>query len=291
MAFMLSAGMLAGCTSGQAGSASGSGEPEDSASTGGSKISVISREDGSGTRSAFVELFGIKEDGEDKTAPDAEITNSTAVMIETVNSNPNAIGYISLGSLSDKSKAVSIDGVSPSVETINDQSYPITRSFLLVEKEGDDNPLAADFIDYVLSKDGQAIIEEEGYVPLETSKAYTSSGQSGSLTIGGSSSVTPVMEKLAESYQKLNDKSELSVLQTDSTTGITSTSEGVYDLGMSSRALSDEEKSSGLKDIPIANDGIVVIVNPENEVSDLSKDDVKQIYTAQIETWNELMEQ
>ncbi|MFR7638307.1 substrate-binding domain-containing protein [uncultured Allobaculum sp.] len=277
---------LAACSSNSTGS---------NASSGGSStqntpaaIAVLTREDGSGTRGAFTELFKLEENGEDLTRADAEVTNSTAVMLTTVAQNPSAIGYISLGSLNDSVKAVSIDGVVPSVDTVIDGTYTVSRPFLVVQKEGSDNPLAADFEKFLLSEDGQAVISEAGYVPVEADGVYTAAGMSGEMTVGGSSSVTPVMEKLAEAYQSLNPDAQIAVMQTDSTTGASSTAEGVYDLGMLSRELKPEEESQGLKSIVIARDGIAVIVNPSNTVDSLSADQVKEVYSGKIEDWSAL---
>lgn len=274
----ISALALGGCGS----SGQGSGQAD------GDAITVLSREDGSGTRSAFVELFGIEKDGQDQTRPDAEITNSTAVMMTTVDKNPQAIGYISLGSMNDQTNAVKIDGIVPSVETVSDGTYPIYRPFLIVEKEGQDDPLAQDFKAFILSEQGQKIIADAGYVPVEAAGSYTPAHLSGAIEIGGSSSVTPVMEKLAEAYQKENPESELSVLQTDSSTGASSTAEGVYDIGMCSRELKPEEIEQGLVSTTIANDGIAVIVNPDNSIDALESGQVRDIYTGAIQTWSAL---
>lgn len=272
---------LSGCSNAQA-------ADEQSTSKSASTVSVLSRESGSGTRSAFLELFGLEQDGKDLVKPDAEVTNSTAVMMTTVGQNPNAVGYISLGSLNDSVKAVSIDGVAPSVETIRDGSYSISRPFLIVQKEDAANALADDFTTYILSSDGQSVVEEAGYVPLQTNETYTPAAIDGSITVGGSSSVTPVMEKLAEAYQNENPDAEVVVMQTDSSTGASSTIEGVYDVGMLSRELKDEEKESGLKSTVIANDGIVLIVNPANSVSDLTREQVAQLYKGEITNWSDL---
>lgn len=251
-------------------------------------ITVLSREDGSGTRSAFVELFDIEKDGQDLTRPDAEITNSTAVMMTTVDKNPQAIGYISLGSMNDQTHAVKIDGVAPSVKTVSDGSYPIYRPFLIVEKEGQPDPLAQDFKTFILSEQGQNIIADAGYVPIQAAGSYQAAHLSGAIEIGGSSSVTPVMEKLAEAYQKENPEATLSVYQTDSSTGASSTAQGVYDIGMCSRELKPEETKQGLVSTVIANDGIAVIVHPENSVDTLESKQVKDIYTGVIQTWSAL---
>ena len=259
--------MLSGCSQSQPASSSAS------------TISVLSREEGSGTRSAFSELFQLEKEGQNLIVPDAEITNSTAVMMATVSQNPNAIGYISLGSLNDNVKALAIDGVKPSVETITDGTYSISRPFLIAQKEGVQNALADDFKAFILSSQGQKIIADAGYVPAGDLGEWANAGISGSLSVGGSSSVTPVMEKLAEEYQKQNDQAEISVLQTDSSTGASSTAQGVYDLGMLSRQLNDEEKSQSLTSTPIAQDGIALIVSQDNPVDGLSKSQVQEIYS------------
>lgn len=284
LAFLM-AGSLAACQSGNAtDSTSASGT-----STNSGKIAVLSREDGSGTRSAFVELFGLEEDGVDQTRADAEITNSTAVMMTTVGQNPAAIGYISLGSLDDSVKAVAIDGTEPSVENVQSGAYTVSRPFLIAQKEESDNPLLEDFKAYILSESGQDVIREAGYVPVEVQGTYEPADLEGERVVGGSSSVTPVMEKLAEAYQKENPNAQISVMQTDSTTGASGTVDGMYDLGMLSRELKPEEESQGLKSTVIATDGIAVIVNPSNTVDSLSVDQVKAIYTGQTGSWDELI--
>ena len=274
---------LAGCSV-----KSDAASAESAQSTSG-QIAVLAREEGSGTRGAFTELFKLAEDDKDLTKADAEITNSTAVMLTTVSQNPNAIGYISAGSLNDSVKAVSIDNVYPTVESVMDGSYTVSRPFLIAEKEGSDNKLAQDFKSYILSQSGQSIISDEGYVPIDADAVYEASGLSGKLTVGGSSSVTPVMEKLAEAYQKENPDIQVSVLQTDSTTGASGTVEGIYDIGMLSRDLKPEEESQGLESTVIARDGIAIIVNPSNSINELSKEQVKAVYTGEISDWSELL--
>ena len=254
-------------------------------------ITVVSREDGSGTRGAFVELFGIEEekDGEkvDMTTDEASVTNSTSVMMTTVAGDENAIGYISLGSLDDTVKAVKIDGVEATVDNVSNDSYKIARPFniLTSDKESD---AAKDFVNYIMSSDGQAVVAEEGYNSLDGGKAYTASGLSGTVTVAGSSSVTPVMEKLAEAYQELNPDVTIEVNQSDSATGVTSAIEGACDLGMASRDLKDSETSEGAQATVIATDGIAVIVNNESTVEDLTSDQVKQIFTGEITSWSEI---
>lgn len=255
-------------------------------------INVISREDGSGTRGAFIELFGIEEKNDagekvDMTTEDAQITNNTSVMMTTVAGDTSAIGYISLGSLNDTVKAVKIDGADASAENVKNGSYKVSRPFNIVTKD-DLSEAAQDFVDFILSSDGQAVVEEEGYIALDGTSAYAGSKPSGKIVVAGSSSVTPVMEKLAEAYQSLNSGVEIEVQQSDSTTGVTSASEGLCDIGMASRELKDSESSLGLTATVIATDGIAVIVNKESTVEDLTADQVKGIYTGEITDWSEL---
>lgn len=256
--------------------------------SGSQQINVVSREEGSGTRGAFVELFGVQEGDVDNTTSAAEVTNSTSVMISTVQGNENAIGYISLGSLSDDVKAVKIDGVEATTENVKSGDYKVSRPFIVCTKGTDLSEIASDFMSYIMSTDGQAIVSEEGYIAQDTTTTYTASNLSGSLTVGGSSSVTPLMEKLAEEYQKLNPEVEISVQQSDSTTGATNTIDGVYEIGMCSRELKQEETDAGLVPTVIATDGIAVIVNTNNAVDDLTVDQVKQIYTGEITDWSEI---
>ena len=267
--------LMVGCSSG-------------TSDSGSQQINVVSREEGSGTRGAFVELFGVQEGDVDNTTSAAEVTNSTSVMISTVQGNENAIGYISLGSLSDDVKAVKIDGVEATTENVKSGDYKVSRPFIVCTKGTDLSEIASDFMSYIMSTDGQAIVSEEGYIAQDTTTTYTASNLSGSLTVGGSSSVTPLMEKLAEEYQKLNPEVEISVQQSDSTTGATNTIDGVYEIGMCSRELKQEEINAGLVPTVIATDGIAVIVNTNNAVDDLTVDQVKQIYTGEITDWSEI---
>lgn len=248
-------------------------------------ISVISREDGSGTRGAFTELCGIAEDDKDNTLDSAEVTNSTAVMLTTVAGNASAIGYVSMGSMDDSVKAVKIDGVEATTDNVENGSYAISRPFNIVTKEDGLSEAAQDFINYILSTDAAEVISEEGYIPVGT-EAYTSNGASGSVVVGGSSSVTPVMTKLKEAYESINSDVSIDVQQSDSTTGVTSTQEGICDIGMASRELKESE--TGVVSTVIAMDGIAVIVNQENTVEELSVDQVKQIYTGEITDWESL---
>lgn len=252
-------------------------------------ITVISREDGSGTRGAFIELFGIEvknDAGEkvDMTTDDAEITNSTSVMMTSVAGNTEAIGYISLGSLNDTVKAVKIDGAEATVDNIKSGTYKIARPFNIATK-GEVSDVAQDFIKYIMSEDGQKVVEDNGYISQGNDGAYESAGLSGKVVVGGSSSVTPVMEKLKEAYVALNSDVTIEVQQSDSTTGMTSAIEGVCDIGMASRDLKDSEIEKGLTGTTIAMDGIAVIVNNDSPVEELSSDSVKGIYTGEITDW------
>ena len=252
-------------------------------------ITVITREDGSGTRGAFIELFGIEvknDAGEkvDMTTDDAEITNSTSVMMTSVAGNTEAIGYISLGSLNDTVKAVKIDGAEATVDNIKSGTYKIARPFNIATK-GEVSDVAQDFIKYIMSEDGQKVVEDNGYISQGNDGAYESAGLSGKVVVGGSSSVTPVMEKLKEAYVALNPDVTIEVQQSDSTTGMTSAIEGVCDIGMASRDLKDSEIEKGLTGTTIAMDGIAVIVNNDSPVDELSSDSVKGIYTGEITDW------
>lgn len=255
-------------------------------------IDVISREDGSGTRGAFIELFGVEQkdaSGEkvDYTTDDAEITNSTEVMITSVAGDKQAIGYISLGSLNDSVKALKIDGAAATVDDIKDGSYKIARPFNIVTT-GEVSDVAQDFINFIFSEEGQKVVEDNGYISQGNQGAYTASGKSGKVTVAGSSSVTPVMEKLAEAYKALNSDVTVEVQQSDSTTGVTSSIEGVCDIGMASRELKDEETAKGAQGQVIAMDGIAVVVNNENPVEDLTAEQVKDIYVGDTTDWSEL---
>lgn len=255
-------------------------------------IDVISREDGSGTRGAFIELFGVEQkdaSGEkvDYTTDDAEITNSTEVMITSVAGDKQAIGYISLGSLNDSVKALKIDGAAATVDDIKDGSYKIARPFNIVTT-GEVSDVAQDFINFIFSEEGQKVVEDNGYISQGNQGAYTASEKSGKVTVAGSSSVTPVMEKLAEAYKALNSEVTVEVQQSDSTTGVTSALEGVCDIGMASRDLKEEETAKGAQGQVIAMDGIAVVVNNENPVDDLRSEQVKDIYVGDTTDWSEL---
>lgn len=256
------------------------------------QISVVSREEGSGTRGAFIDLFGLEEknssgDTVDLTTANAIVTNSTSVTLTTVAGDDLAIGYASLGSLNDSVKVLKIDGTKASVETIKDGSYKISRLFNIVTKE-DISKAAKDFINFILSSDGQAIVEENGYIPLDNVDTYQASVTSGKVVISGSSSVTPVMEKLKEAYTKVNSGVTIEIQQSDSSTGIMDTIDGTSDIGMASRELEDSEIAQGVNSTVIAMDGIAVIVNKNNTIDNLTSEQVKSIFSGEITTWKEL---
>lgn len=254
----------------------------------GKDITVISREEGSGTRDAFTELTGVLQDDVDKTVDSAEISNSTSVVTQSVAGNDAAIGYISLGSLDDSVKAVKVDGTEPSVDTVKSGEYKLQRPFNIVTKDGL-KELPQDFINFIMSSEGQSIIEEEGYIASnEKAEAYKSAGLKGTITLAGSTSVSPVMEVLADKYKELNSGVTIEIQQTGSGAGIQSTLEGVCDIGMASRALEDEEAAGGLKSMEIALDGIAVIVNNNNAAEDLTTEQIMKIFTGEITNWDEV---
>ena len=252
-------------------------------------ISVLSREDGSGTRGAFVELFGIeKKDANGKkvdyTTDEAAITNSTAVMLTSVAGDNYAIGYVSLGSLNNSVKAVKIDGADATVANINNGSYKISRPFNIAVREGL-SPVAQDFVNFILSEEGQKIIAANKYIKIQNTKAYASNKASGKIVVAGSSSVSPVMEKLIESYKSINPNAKIELQTSDSTTGVTNAINGTCDIGMASRALKDSEKAKGVQEITIAIDGIAVIVNKANPVENMTKAQVESIFTGKVSKW------
>ena len=254
-----------------------------------SKINVISREEGSGTRGAFVELTGVEEkiDGVkvDQTTLDAEIASSTSVVITTVEGDKNAIGYISLGSLSDKVKAIEVDGVYPTTESVKSGEYKISRPFVMAYKTLSET--AEDFLKFVMSSNGQDIVAKKGYIRVDDSNKYTyeSNKKSGSVTISGSSSVYPVMEVLVEAYMALNPDVKVTLMQSDSTTGINDAISGKSDIGLSSRNLKASELEKGLEYNVMAMDGIAVIVNNGNAVKSLSSETIRDIYKGLVTTW------
>ena len=253
-------------------------------------IAVYSREDGSGTRGAFIELFGIEqkdESGEkiDYTTEEAVITNSTDVMLTSVSGDTYGIGYVSLGSLNDTVKAVKIDGAEATVENIKSGAYAIARPFNIATN-GEVSEVAQDFINYIMSAEGQAVITENGYIGSDDAAAFESNGATGKVVVGGSSSVSPVMEKLIEAYKAVNTGAEIELQTSDSTTGMTGAADGTLDIGMASRELKDSEVEAGLTATKIAMDGIAVVVNQENPVEDLPAETVKGIFMGEITEWD-----
>ena len=275
-----------------AGALTGCGGSDTQAETAGGAITVVSREDGSGTRGAFIELFGIEEKNDagekiDMTTDMAEITNSTAGMITTVAGNTAAIGYGSLGSLDDSVKVLEIDGVEATVENIKNGTYSVARPFNIATG-AEVSEAAQDFIAFVMSEEGQAVVEERGYISQGNNGTYEMSSASGEVIVAGSSSVTPVMEKLKEAYESVNGNVSVQVQQSDSTTGMTSVMEGMCDIGMASRALKESELAAGLNPTVIAMDGIAVVVNHENAITGLESAQVKDIFTGVVTDWAEV---
>ena len=257
-----------------------------------SDVTIVSREDGSGTRGAFIELFGIEEkqdDGTkvDMTTTDAQITNNTSVMLTTVADNEYAIGYVSLGSLNDSVKALKIDGAEATAENIENGSYKVSRPFNIAVKKDLNNKVAKDFMSFIMSTEGQKVVADEKYIAVADVKDYAGTKPSGSCVVGGSSSVSPLMEKLIEAYKAVNPNASIELQTSDSTTGMTSTIDGSYDIGMASRELKDEETAE-IDSTVIATDGIAVVVNNANPLDELSADQVKDIYVGNVSTWDEI---
>ncbi|MDD2268149.1 MAG: substrate-binding domain-containing protein [Eubacteriales bacterium] len=257
------------------------------------RISVISRESGSGTRGAFIELMGIEKKNDagekvDYTTKDSQETNSTGVMMTSVANNKHSIGYISLGSLNDTVKALKVDGVEPTAVNIKNGTYKVFRPFNIATK-GEVSEVTQDFIDYILSKEGQAVVEGKGYLASVEGESYAGSKPEGKIVIQGSSSVTPVMEKLSEEYRKINTNAQIEINQNDSTTGMNMAISGSCDIGMASRELKQSELDAGLKNTVIALDGIAVIVNKDNTATDITSEQVMKIYIGEIKVWNEII--
>ena len=255
-------------------------------------ITVITREDGSGTRGAFIELTGVEEkndagEKEDMTTQAAATQNSTNGVMTAVANDETAIGYISLGSLNDTVKAVTVGGVEATAENVSNGTYTLARPFNIVTNGEPTDPVAVDFIAYCMSPDGQALATEDGYIGGEGTE-YTSTQPSGSITVGGSSSVSPLMEKLIEAYKTVNPNATIELLTTDSTIGVSGALDGTYTIGMASRELKDTETAEGAQATVLAMDGIAVVVNPANSVSDLSVDQIKSIYTGEATVWSDL---
>lgn len=282
-------GTMVAC--GSSGSASNDSKTGSAGSSSKSQtITVVSREDGSGTRGAFIELFGIEEKDAsgkkvDNTTDDATITNSTEVMMTTVAGDEAAIGYTSLGALNSSIKALKVDGAEATAANVKSGTYKISRPFNIATN-GTVSEVTQDFINYILSEDGQKIVESNGYISQGNSGAFTSNGASGKIVVAGSSSVTPVMEKLLEAYQKVNTGAKIELQESDSTTGMTAAIDGTCDIGMASRELKDSEKSAGLTNQVIALDGIAVIVNNKNSASNITSEQVKAIFTGETTDWS-----
>ena len=285
------AAMAAGCGSNEDTSANSDAATDEGGESGSwdaaNMITAVTREEGSGTRGAFTELFGVvDEEDNDMITLDAQTTNSTSVMMTTVSENEYAIGYISLGSLDDSLvKAVKIDGVDATAENIENGTYKVSRPFNVAVKPDSDNAVAKDFMAFIMSTEGQAVVADEGYIPVAEVEAYAGEAPEGSCVVGGSSSVSPLMEKLIEAYAEVNPNASIELQTSDSTTGMTSAIEGSYDIGMASRELKDEEAAE-LEGTVIATDGIAVIVNKNNPTDDLTSDQVKNIYLGDVTTWD-----
>lgn len=282
-------GALAGCGSSSSSSSSGSTDTKTASSK---NITVVSREDGSGTRGAFIELVGVEQKNSsgkkiDMTSEDAVVVNSTATVITTVAGDESSIGYISLGALNSTVKAVKVGGVEATADNVKNGSYKLSRPFNIATK-GTPNELSQDFINYIMSADGQKIVEDNGYISESNTGTFTSAGSTGKIVVAGSSSVTPVMEKLIEGYKKVNSGATIELQESDSTTGMTAVKDGTCDIGMASRELKDSEKSAGLTSQAIALDGIAVVVNAKNSISDMTIDQIKSVYTGETTEWSKV---
>lgn len=289
LSVMCMAGAMVGCSKKDT-STSDNGATADNFAK--QEISVITREEGSGTRGAFIELFGIEEKNAsgakvDNTTEEAVNTNSTEVMMQTVSGNKAAIGYTSLGALKNTVKALKVDGAEATVENVKSGTYKVSRPFNIATKSGLSDA-AQDFINYIMSAEGQKVIEDKGYISEGNKGAFKSNGATGKVTIAGSSSVTPVMEKLADAYKKLNTNVTIEINQSDSSSGITAAADGKCDIGMASRDLKDTELSKGLTSTKIAIDGIAVIVNNENPLDNITTAQVKSIYKGETATWGDV---
>ena len=287
LAGLMAASMLAGCSSdaGNGNSGSGSSGSGDSGNgdSGSEAMTVITREDGSGTRSAFVELTGVEADGEDQTTEEAVVANQTEAVITQVSGDPAAIGYISLGSLNDTVKALKVEGVEATPENVKNGTYTVARPFYIATK-GEATGVAADFISFIMSKQGQEIVSD-GYIAVDDAAAdFAGTQPEGKIVVAGSSSVTPVMEKLQEAYLELNPNATIEIQQTDSSAGMTAAIDGTCDIGMASRELKDSELAE-LTPTQIAMDGIAVIVNQDNALDDITMDQIRQIYTGEVTDW------
>ena len=286
LAGLMLCGALTGCGGNNDSASYGEGgESQTAESTTGTSgaIHVVSREDGSGTRGAFVELTGVEDDNGDNTTVEAEIANRTDAVLTTVAGNEAAIGYVSLGSLNDTVKAVTVDGVEATVDNVKSGDYTLSRPFNIATK-GEPTGVAADFINFIMSADGQAIVGEDYITVNDEAEAFASDGSSGQITVGGSSSVSPVMEQLIEAYKAVNPNAQIDLQTSDSTSGMTGAMDGTFAIGMASRELKDEEAAE-LTGTAIALDGIAVIVNTANTVDNLTMDQIRSIYVGETTDW------
>ncbi len=254
-------------------------------------VNIVSREEGSGTRDAFTELTGVLVKGDDGSKTDntfksAVILSSTQAVMSNISGDQKAIGYISLGSVNDSIKTIKVEGVEATAENVKNGTYKLQRPLNIVTKDGLDNDIALDFINYILSSDGQKIVEDNGYVAVSTNKAYSGNKPSGEITVAGSSSVYPVMEKLKEAYETVNSNAKIKLQKSDSSTGIKETSEGKCEIGMASRELKDTEK--GVKAQKIALDGIAVIINKDNSTDNLTIEQIRKIFIGETTEWDKI---
>ncbi|WP_306488986.1 substrate-binding domain-containing protein [Agathobaculum sp.] len=290
LAGLMLCGALAGCGGNNNTAENTDSQTEQTSESTGTSgaIHVVSREDGSGTRGAFVELTGVEDDNGDNTTVEAEIANRTDAVLTTVAGNEAAIGYVSLGSLNDTVKAVTVDGVEATVDNVKSGTYTLSRPFNIATK-GEPTGVAADFINFIMSADGQAIVGEDYITVNDEAEAFTSDGSSGQITVGGSSSVSPVMEQLIEAYEAVNPNAKIELQTSDSTSGMTGAMDGTFAIGMASRELHDDEAGQ-LTAQAIAMDGIAVIVNPANTVDNLTMDQIRSIYVGETTDWSEVAE-
>ncbi len=279
LAGLMLCGALTGCGGNNSTAENTDSQTAESTTGTSGAIHVVSREDGSGTRGAFVELTGVEDDNGDNTTVEAEIANRTDAVLTTVAGNEAAIGYVSLGSLNDTVKAVTVDGVEATVDNVKSGDYTLSRPFNIATK-GEPTGVAADFIGFIMSADGQAIVGEDYITVNDNAEAFTSDGSSGHITVGGSSSVSPVMEQLIEAYKAVNPNAQIDLQTSDSTSGMTGAMDGTFAIGMASRELKDEEAAE-LTGTAIALDGIAVIVNTANTVDNLTMDQIRSIYVGE----------
>ena len=288
LAGLMLCGALTGCGGNNSTAENTDSQTAESTTGTSGAIHVVSREDGSGTRGAFVELTGVEDDNGDNTTVEAEIANRTDAVLTTVAGNEAAIGYVSLGSLNDTVKAVTVDGVEATVDNVKSGTYTLSRPFNIATK-GEPTGVAADFIGFIMSADGQAIVGEDYITVNDNAEAFTSDGSSGHITVGGSSSVSPVMEQLIEAYKAVNPNAQIDLQTSDSTSGMTGAMDGTFAIGMASRELKDEEAAE-LTGTAIALDGIAVIVNTANTVDNLTMDQIRSIYVGETTDWSEVAE-